>query len=168
MEKSQKIAAAPQANQVRTWYLHILECDNGNYYVGIAQNYLLRFWQHQHGKGARYTRKNLPRKIFSHLKLGNMTQWEAEQYENAATLLVMARVGTYKVCGGKFFQTRPTKKYDKRIIKETRRFARFNDEIIKHMKLPKQPKLENPNKKWAREVQIAKMQLKIAEKRNGF
>jgi putative endonuclease len=41
----------------------MLLCENGNYYTGCTKNVELRFRQHKHGNGARYTRMNKPRKI---------------------------------------------------------------------------------------------------------
>lgn len=44
-------------------YTYILECANGLYYTGSTKNLTLRLNQHQEGKGARFTAKNLPVKL---------------------------------------------------------------------------------------------------------
>lgn len=41
-------------------YMYILECANGKYYVGSAQDLKSRIRQHQDGEGANFTKKFLP------------------------------------------------------------------------------------------------------------
>ncbi|HSF90366.1 MAG TPA: GIY-YIG nuclease family protein [Saprospiraceae bacterium] len=41
-------------------YMYILECANGKYYVGSAQDLKARIRQHQDGEGANFTWKHLP------------------------------------------------------------------------------------------------------------
>ncbi len=48
-----------------TWFLYLLECNNGAYYAGITNNLASRFTAHQSGKGARYTRANPPIRIIA-------------------------------------------------------------------------------------------------------
>ena len=48
-----------------TWFLYLLECRNGAYYVGITNNLESRFAAHVSGKGAKYTRANPPVKILA-------------------------------------------------------------------------------------------------------
>lgn len=48
-----------------TWFLYLLECNNGAYYAGITNNLPARFAAHLAGKGARYTRANPPVKILA-------------------------------------------------------------------------------------------------------
>lgn len=48
-----------------SWYLYLLECNNGAYYAGITNNLEARFSAHLSGKGARYTRANPPIKIIA-------------------------------------------------------------------------------------------------------
>ncbi len=48
-----------------TWFLYLLECNNGAYYAGITNNLESRFAAHVTGKGARYTRANPPIKIIA-------------------------------------------------------------------------------------------------------
>jgi putative endonuclease len=44
-------------------YLYILECSDGSFYVGSTQDLPRRFWEHQNGLGANYTKKRLPVKL---------------------------------------------------------------------------------------------------------
>jgi len=48
-----------------TWFLYLLECNNGAYYAGITNDLNARFITHVSGKGARYTRANPPIKIIA-------------------------------------------------------------------------------------------------------
>ena len=48
-----------------TWFLYLLECNNGAYYAGITNNLQARFAAHLAGKGARYTRANPPVNIIA-------------------------------------------------------------------------------------------------------
>ncbi|MCP3866900.1 MAG: GIY-YIG nuclease family protein [Gammaproteobacteria bacterium] len=42
------------------WYVYILECVDGTLYTGIAKDVASRVKQHNHGKGAKYTRGRIP------------------------------------------------------------------------------------------------------------
>jgi putative endonuclease len=48
-----------------SWFLYLLECNNGAYYAGITNDLDARFATHASGKGARYTRANPPIKIIA-------------------------------------------------------------------------------------------------------
>jgi putative endonuclease len=48
-----------------SWFLYLLECNNGAYYAGITNDLEARFATHLSGKGARYTRANPPVKIMA-------------------------------------------------------------------------------------------------------
>ena len=50
-------------SNVTSWFLYLLECNNGAYYSGITNDLQARFATHLAGKGARYTRANPPVKI---------------------------------------------------------------------------------------------------------
>lgn len=40
--------------------MYILKCADGSYYTGSTIDLERRFWQHQQGEGANYTKKRLP------------------------------------------------------------------------------------------------------------
>jgi len=44
-------------------YMYILECSNGQYYVGSTNNLKARIAEHQRGEGANFTTKHLPVKL---------------------------------------------------------------------------------------------------------
>lgn len=48
-----------------TWFLYLLECNNGAYYAGVTNDLESRFATHLSGKGAKYTRANPPIKIIA-------------------------------------------------------------------------------------------------------
>jgi putative endonuclease len=44
-------------------WMYILECSDGSYYVGSTRDLEARLFQHQQGKGAKYTSRRLPVKL---------------------------------------------------------------------------------------------------------
>jgi putative endonuclease len=47
----------------QSWFLYLLECENGYLYSGISTDVERRFLHHQQGKGAKFTRINRPLRI---------------------------------------------------------------------------------------------------------
>lgn len=45
------------------WYMYILQCGDGSFYVGSTKNLNRRLIEHQNGEGAKYTRFHLPIKL---------------------------------------------------------------------------------------------------------
>lgn len=43
-----------------TWYLYILECNDGSFYTGITKDIERRLNEHNKGRASRYTRVRLP------------------------------------------------------------------------------------------------------------
>ncbi len=43
-----------------SWFLYVIECEDGSLYTGIAIDPHARYAQHATGTGARYTRSHLP------------------------------------------------------------------------------------------------------------
>lgn len=63
-----------------SWFVYILECEDGSLYTGIAIDVAARYAQHASGKGARYTRAHPPRAIlgaFPHPDRSSATKAEA-------------------------------------------------------------------------------------------
>lgn len=46
-----------------TWYLYLIECQDGSLYAGVAIDVAKRFAEHASGKGARYTRSHKPLRL---------------------------------------------------------------------------------------------------------
>ena len=48
----------------QSFWLYVLECENGSFYTGYTKNLAIRYYQHRHGKqSARYTRSFKPIRI---------------------------------------------------------------------------------------------------------
>jgi len=45
------------------WYVYILVCEGGSYYVGLTDDVGRRYREHSAGKGGHYTRRNPPTKL---------------------------------------------------------------------------------------------------------
>lgn len=41
-------------------FTYILECSDGSFYTGSTKDLEKRFWEHQNGVGANYTKRRLP------------------------------------------------------------------------------------------------------------
>jgi putative endonuclease len=46
-----------------TWFLYMIECEDGSIYTGVTLNVADRYRAHVSGKGARYTRSHPPRRL---------------------------------------------------------------------------------------------------------
>ena len=64
MDKPEKAKIDAQTHKM-SWFLYLLECNNGAYYAGITNDLQSRFTAHFAGKGARYTRANPPIQIIA-------------------------------------------------------------------------------------------------------
>ena len=53
------------------YYVYILKCNDGSYYVGFTHDLLTRVKYHYLGEGAIYTRKRLPVKLVFYLEFLN-------------------------------------------------------------------------------------------------
>jgi putative endonuclease len=66
-----------------TWFVYLLECQNGKIYTGITTDVQRRFHEHLKGTGAKFTRANPPVQIlaFKHC----MSRSEASSMESCQT-----------------------------------------------------------------------------------
>lgn len=55
----------------KTWYLYLLECQDGTFYTGITNALEDRLAKHNTGKGAKYTRGRLPVKLLHAMACDN-------------------------------------------------------------------------------------------------
>ena len=46
-----------------SWFLYMIECEDGSLYTGVAIDAQARYAAHVAGKGARYTRSHPPRRL---------------------------------------------------------------------------------------------------------
>ena len=52
-----------------TWFLYLIECEDGSVYTGIATDVQARYVKHVAGKGARYTRSRKPVALLASFEL---------------------------------------------------------------------------------------------------
>jgi len=63
-----------RSRRAKSWYLYILLCAEGSYYVGITPNVLYRLKLHQSGEGPKFTRDRLPVKLVYSKKFRNKSE----------------------------------------------------------------------------------------------
>ena len=49
----------------RTWWVYLLECNNGRIYTGVSPDVEQRVEKHRFGKGALFTKINQPEKLIA-------------------------------------------------------------------------------------------------------
>lgn len=54
-----------------SWYLYLIECDDGRLYAGITNNLIKRFKTHLSGRGAFFTKVNHPVRFIGHREYPN-------------------------------------------------------------------------------------------------
>lgn len=91
----------------KRYWLYVLLCENGRYYIGITANKkpLNRILMHGDFMGARWTMKYKPVKIVRIQDIGFVTKVEAENQENDLTLSYMKAYGKQNVRGGRMTTT---------------------------------------------------------------
>lgn len=57
-----------------TWYLYLIECEDGSLYTGITTDVERRYAQHVAGKGARYTRLKKPVRLVGFRECGTKSE----------------------------------------------------------------------------------------------
>lgn len=153
------------------YYIYTLELENNKVYVGVTNNLAKRYKQHATGKGANYTRKHRPIRIASYFEVQAASFGEACIYEDARALEVIFNVGIISARGGRFFSPRSKigklKKHYSDIDKKYKNIPQVKYKG-KHTSLAG-IKLSSNKKKsqdmWAKQVLVAKNQLRIANQR---
>ena len=56
------------------WFVYILLCNNGSYYIGSSNNVDQRVKDHLNGKGGRFTRSHKPQKLVYKEELPNKSE----------------------------------------------------------------------------------------------
>ncbi len=62
--------------KLNSWYIYILQLNNGNFYTGITVDVSARLEKHAKGKGSKYVRAHLPFKL---------VYWEMARDRSAAS-----------------------------------------------------------------------------------
>jgi putative endonuclease len=68
----------------RTWWLYLLECQDGSFYAGITTDVDARYAAHASGRGARYTRSHPPLRLigvraYENRAAASRAEWEIKQ-----------------------------------------------------------------------------------------
>ncbi|OGB90785.1 hypothetical protein A2625_07065 [candidate division WOR-1 bacterium RIFCSPHIGHO2_01_FULL_53_15] len=63
------------------FYVYIIECANKALYTGLTNNLDRRFYQHQTGKGARYTKYNPAMRLKYYEKHGSKKEAAKREYQ---------------------------------------------------------------------------------------
>ncbi|MGV0129579.1 GIY-YIG nuclease family protein [Burkholderia gladioli] len=63
-----------------SWYLYLIECEDGSVYTGITTDVDARFAQHANGTGARYTRSRKPRVVLASFELADRSSASRAEY----------------------------------------------------------------------------------------
>jgi len=63
-----------------SWFLYVIECEDGSLYTGIALDPHARYAAHCVGEGARYTRSHPPRRLLVTLPFPDRSSASKEEY----------------------------------------------------------------------------------------
>ncbi|WP_246795705.1 GIY-YIG nuclease family protein [Burkholderia perseverans] len=63
-----------------SWFLYLIECDDGSVYTGITTDVDARFARHANGTGARYTRSRKPRAVLAAFPLADRSIASRAEY----------------------------------------------------------------------------------------
>ena len=63
-----------------SWFLYVIECEDGSLYTGIAIDPEARFAAHRAGKGARYTRSHPPARLLATVVFPDRSSASKEEY----------------------------------------------------------------------------------------
>jgi predicted GIY-YIG superfamily endonuclease len=87
---------------MKNWWLYVLRCEQGKYYIGITSSTPeKRFQQHVSGfAGAAWTQKYKPIEIFYKDSLGYLATDRAKEFENKVAREYIKKYGIENVRGG--------------------------------------------------------------------
>jgi putative endonuclease len=63
-----------------TWFVYLLECENGKIYTGITTDVTRRFDEHLKGTGAKFTRSNPPLQILAFKPVTSRSEASSIEY----------------------------------------------------------------------------------------
>lgn len=64
-----------------TWFLYLLECNDGSIYTGITIDVDKRYAAHVSGKGARYTRSHPPQQVLAVFEFEDRSSASKAEYD---------------------------------------------------------------------------------------
>jgi putative endonuclease len=63
-----------------SWFVYLIECQDGSLYTGVAVDVEARYRLHSSGKGARYTRSRPPQRLLASLAVTDRSSALREEY----------------------------------------------------------------------------------------
>jgi putative endonuclease len=63
-----------------SWFVYLIECQDGSIYTGIAVDVAARYAVHLSGKGARYTRSHPPRRLLAAIEYADRSSASKAEY----------------------------------------------------------------------------------------
>jgi putative endonuclease len=63
-----------------SWFVYLIECQDGSLYTGVAIDVEARYRAHATGKGARYTRAHPPLQLLASLGVPDRSAAQREEY----------------------------------------------------------------------------------------
>ena len=64
----------------RSWFVYLIECQDGSLYTGIAVDVAARYAAHTNGKGARYTRSHPPSRLLGSIAYPDRSSASKAEY----------------------------------------------------------------------------------------
>jgi predicted GIY-YIG superfamily endonuclease len=86
---------------MKSWFLYVLKCENGLFYIGISLYPEERIDNHFCGNGANFTKKNKPIEVIELYSLNEIDREIAYKEETRITRVYREKYGIDKVVGGK-------------------------------------------------------------------
>jgi putative endonuclease len=87
-----------------SWYIYVLLCNGGYFYIGITLNIDKRLHQHNTQTGANFTKKHKPIRCIYTECLNTLNKKEASKIETLYTRFYRSIYGADNVVGGKLLQ----------------------------------------------------------------
>lgn len=63
-----------------SWFVYLIECEDGSIYTGIAIDVAKRYAAHCEGKGAKYTRSHKPKRLLARLATADRSAASRTEY----------------------------------------------------------------------------------------
>ncbi len=65
----------------KTWFLYLIECQDGSIYTGITVDVDKRYATHKAGKGAKYMRSHPPKRLLKVFEFANRSEASKAEYK---------------------------------------------------------------------------------------
>jgi len=65
---------------MRTWFVYLIECEDGSIYTGITVDVEKRYAAHRSGRGAKYMRSHPPKRLLKVLRFADRSAASKAEY----------------------------------------------------------------------------------------